>query len=122
VFDLLAEGKAVLVDQPLTERRKAAGGLRAQAVLEAGPRRLSPATTKLADAKKWLTRVGATLDGIIAKRRDLTYHADDRTGMQKSRTIARPTAWSAAFATTRASPWSARCCSASTTADGKLNM
>ena len=45
--------------------------------------RLSPATTKLADAKKWLKRVGATLDGIIAKRRDLPYRSGDRSGMQK---------------------------------------
>src|SRR4029079_5241398 len=45
--------------------------------------RLSPATTRLTDAKKWLTRVGATLDGIIAKRRDLPYRAGDRTAMQK---------------------------------------
>src|SRR3954469_1596916 len=45
--------------------------------------RVPPATTKLADAKKWLTRVGATLDGIIAKRRDLPYRSGDRTGMQK---------------------------------------
>ena len=45
--------------------------------------RLSPATTKLGDAKGWLARVGSTLDGIIAKRRDLPYRAGDRTGMQK---------------------------------------
>jgi ATP-dependent DNA ligase len=32
---------------------------------------------------KWLKRGGATLDGIIAKRRDLPYRAGDRTGMQK---------------------------------------
>jgi ATP-dependent DNA ligase len=45
--------------------------------------RLSPATTKLAEAKGWLKRVGATLDGIIAKRRDVAYQSDNRTGMQK---------------------------------------
>ena len=45
--------------------------------------RLSPATTKLAEAKSWLKRVGATLDGIVAKRRDLEYRSGDRTGMQK---------------------------------------
>src|SRR6187401_2555003 len=32
--------------------------------------RMSPATTKLPEAKSWLKRVGATLDGIVAKRRD----------------------------------------------------
>jgi len=45
--------------------------------------RMSPATTKLAEAKSWLKRVGATLDGIVAKRRDLEYRSGDRTGMQK---------------------------------------
>jgi ATP-dependent DNA ligase len=45
--------------------------------------RMSPATTKLPEAKSWLKRVGATLDGIVAKRRDLEYRSGDRTGMQK---------------------------------------
>ena len=44
---------------------------------------MSPATTKLSEAKGWLKRVGATLDGIVAKRRDLEYRSGDRTGMQK---------------------------------------
>ena len=81
VFDLLADPDGVLIDEMLPVRRKR---------LETFARkyfskdiRLSPATTRLADAKKWLTRVGATLDGIITKRRDLPYRAGDRTGMQK---------------------------------------
>jgi ATP-dependent DNA ligase len=45
--------------------------------------RLTPATAKLADAKRWLSRVGATLDGVVAKRRDLPYRSGDRSGMQK---------------------------------------
>ena len=45
--------------------------------------RLSPATTRLADAQGWLKRVGATLDGVVAKRRDFAYRSGDRTGMQK---------------------------------------
>jgi ATP-dependent DNA ligase len=83
VFDLLAEGKAVLVDQPLTERRKRLEAFARKHFSKQGRVRLSPATTKLAGAEQWLTRVGATLDGIIAKRRDLPYRAGDRTGMQK---------------------------------------
>ena len=83
VFDLLADGKAVLVDRPLTERRKRLEAFARKQFSKQGRVRLSPATTKLADAKKWLKRVGATLDGIIAKRRDLPYRAGDRTGMQK---------------------------------------
>jgi ATP-dependent DNA ligase len=45
--------------------------------------RLSPMTVRLADARKWLKQVGATLDGIIAKRRDALYESDNRRGMQK---------------------------------------
>ena len=83
VFDLLADGKAVLVDEPLTARRKRLETFARKHLTKQGRVRLSPAATKLADARKWLKRVGATLDGIIAKRRDLPYRAGDRTGMQK---------------------------------------
>jgi ATP-dependent DNA ligase len=83
-FDLLvgADGKAQ-IDQPLHARR---GELESFAgkYLRGVPRiRVSPATTKLAEAKGWLARVGATLDGIIAKRRDFEYRTIDRRGMQK---------------------------------------
>jgi ATP-dependent DNA ligase len=45
--------------------------------------RLSPATTRLSEAKNWLSQVGATLDGIIAKRRDAPYAAGTRDAMVK---------------------------------------
>ena len=84
VFDLLQDADGtVLVDEPLTARRKRLEAFARKYLSKSGRIRLSPATAKLADAKKWLTRVGATLDGIIAKRRDLPYRAGDRTGMQK---------------------------------------
>jgi ATP-dependent DNA ligase len=84
VFDLLADerGKA-LVDRPLAERRPLLEDF-ARAHLRGHDRfRLSPATTRPADAKRWLARVGATLDGIIAKRRDLPYASGERSGMEK---------------------------------------
>ena len=84
VFDLLidADGE-VLTKEVLPDRRAhlqafAKKHLRGQRSI-----RLSPATTKLADAKKWLTQVGGTLDGIIAKRRDMPYESGNRRGMQK---------------------------------------
>ena len=84
VFDLLQDADGtVLADEPLTTRRKRLEAFARKYFSKSGRIRLSPATTKLPDAKKWLTRVGATLDGIIAKRRDLPYRAGDRTGMQK---------------------------------------
>jgi ATP-dependent DNA ligase len=83
-FDLLADadGRA-LIDLPLRERRKRLEEFAARYLRGAERIRLSPATSKLADAKGWLSQVGATLDGIIAKRHDLPYRAGDRTGMQK---------------------------------------
>jgi ATP-dependent DNA ligase len=83
VFDLLVQGGENLLEEPLSGRRKALDAF-AKAVLKGHKTfRLSPATIKLADAKKWLTQVGATLDGIIAKRRDLAYESGNRHGMQK---------------------------------------
>jgi ATP-dependent DNA ligase len=83
VFDLLAadDGKSLL-SVPLRERRAHLEKFAAQ-YFGKGAVRLSPATTKLAQAKKWLSQTGATLDGIIAKRRDFDYRAGERDGMQK---------------------------------------
>jgi ATP-dependent DNA ligase len=84
VFDLLVgpDGDP-LVDQPLTRRRQALEDFAKHFLRRHKRIRLSPATTKLSTARGWLERVGTTLDGIIAKRRDLPYRAGDRTGMQK---------------------------------------
>jgi ATP-dependent DNA ligase len=83
VFDLLADAGGVLTDEFLPARRKRLEAFARKNFSKGGRVRLSPATTKLSDANKWLKSVGATLDGIIAKRRDLPYRAGDRTGMQK---------------------------------------
>jgi len=83
-FDLLADarGKA-LVELPLRERRPRLEAFAAAQFKGAERFRLSPATTRLAEARDWLKRVGATLDGIIAKRRDAPYAAGERGAMQK---------------------------------------
>jgi ATP-dependent DNA ligase len=84
VFDLLADadGKAMTV-LPLAERRRKLEMFARKYFRDRARIRLSPATTRLEDAKGWLRRVGTALDGIIAKRRDLDYRAGDRSGMQK---------------------------------------
>ena len=84
VFDLLEgpEGRALL-DATLAERRKALEAFARSYLRGHKGIRLSPATTRLADAKGWLKRVGATLDGIIGKRRDLPYQSGSRHGMVK---------------------------------------
>lgn len=84
VFDLLvdAEGEN-LTKEPLVERRRALESFMKKHARGQHIIRRSPATAKLADAKKWLKQVGSTLDGIIAKRLDLPYQSGNRNGMQK---------------------------------------
>jgi ATP-dependent DNA ligase len=83
-FDLLLDGEGKpLIDMPLSERRRKLDLLAPKYFRGTKRIRLSPATSKLVEAKRWLDRVGATLDGIIAKRRDLPYRSGDRSGMQK---------------------------------------
>ena len=82
-FDLLADDAGSLLDLPLAQRRKRLEAFASRAFTGAERIRLSPATTKIADAQGWLKRVGATLDGIIAKRLDLPYGPGQRDAMQK---------------------------------------
>ncbi|ACB77413.1 ATP-dependent DNA ligase [Opitutus terrae] len=86
VFDLLADERgASLVERPLRERRAALERF-AQKNFPTGADarvRLSPATTELKLARKWFGAVGASLDGLIAKRRDASYAAGERTAMVK---------------------------------------
>jgi ATP-dependent DNA ligase len=86
-FDLLADedGKA-LTQSPLSERRPRLEAFASRYFKDKARIRLSPATTKLTDAKAWLRSAGTALDGIIAKRCDLAYASGDRTGMQKIKT------------------------------------
>lgn len=84
VFDLLQGGDGeVFTKEPLSTRRKNLEAFATKYLRGAKSIRLSPATAKIAGAKKWLTQVGATLDGIVAKRRDLPYQSGNRHGMQK---------------------------------------
>jgi len=84
VFDLLvgADGRS-LTDRTLDERRPALESFFRRYCRGHRGIRLSPTTTKLAQAKTWLGRSGKMLDGIVAKRRDLAYRSGERTGMQK---------------------------------------
>jgi ATP-dependent DNA ligase len=83
-FDLLAgeDGRALLA-QPLSERRVRLERFAARFLAQERRVRLSPATTKLAKAKKWLAQTTDFLDGVIAKRRDLEYRSGERDGVQK---------------------------------------
>ncbi|MCL3863111.1 ATP-dependent DNA ligase [Actinotalea sp. K2] len=76
VFDLLALGDEDLTGRTFTERR----ALLEQAVAGGGPGVYrTPATTDLTLAREWFDAFeGAGLDGIVAKRGDLTYQPDKR--------------------------------------------
>jgi ATP-dependent DNA ligase len=83
-FDLLAaEDGRSLLDLTLRERRPLLERFAGKFFNKGGRIRLSPATSSLAEAKDWLRQASATLDGIIAKRRDLGYRSGERDGMQK---------------------------------------
>ena len=84
VFDLLADAASEsLVGKPLQVRRLALEKFAAATFGGSSALRLSPATTKLAVARKWLGSAGTNLDGLIAKQLDAPYAAGERTAMVK---------------------------------------
>ena len=88
LFDMLVniDGK-LLADQPLKVRRAALQAF-AKKYLKRNDRIvLSPATSDIRIARRWYSGVGATLDGVIAKRLDMSYQSANRTGMMKIKNI-----------------------------------
>ncbi|HET7847618.1 MAG TPA: ATP-dependent DNA ligase [Pseudolabrys sp.] len=84
VFDLLVdENGSSLVNEVLSSRRARLERFAKKFLRHDRCIKLSPATTRLADARKWLKGVGANLDGIIAKDRTADYRSGERSGMQK---------------------------------------
>jgi ATP-dependent DNA ligase len=76
-FDALAAGDRSLIDEPFRERRAAL-----EQLLAAPPAgiALTPATTDLATAERWLaTLTGGGVDGIVAKPLDAPYAPGRRT-------------------------------------------
>src|SRR5437588_9405460 len=82
-FDLLVDDKGKsLVKQALEASRRHLEAFARKYLKSNRTIRLSPVTQDLAVARKWF-RMGVSLDGVIAKRRDLPYQSGERTGMQK---------------------------------------
>jgi ATP-dependent DNA ligase len=87
-FDLLADERGQsLVERPLEERRRRLEKFAKRFFPRDGSVHLSPATTKLAQAKKWFRTVGGNLDGIIAKQLDSDYRSGERAGMLKIKNV-----------------------------------
>ncbi len=82
-FDLLRQGSEDLFEEPLTRRRPALEALFKRSIQRGGTFGLSPMSTRLSDARRWLASAGGGSDGVIAKRTDLPYQSGNREGMQK---------------------------------------
>lgn len=88
VFDLLVDEKGrSLVNAPLEERRARLQGFAARHFSRERGIFLSPATTDARIARKWFNNPGESLDGIMAKLRNVPYQSGERTGMQKIKQI-----------------------------------
>jgi ATP-dependent DNA ligase len=83
-FDVLVNetGKS-LVSQSLEHRRLYLEAFAKKFLKGNDSVSISPATRDVKLARHWFQKVGAALDGIIAKRVDLPYQSGARTGMQK---------------------------------------
>jgi ATP-dependent DNA ligase len=74
VFDILADESGDVTGTPLSERRSRLERLADQHLDgDKGTIRLSPATTDIEVARKWLALAGGSLDGVVAKRLDTGY-------------------------------------------------
>jgi ATP-dependent DNA ligase len=84
VFDLLVDdGGKALVDLPLAKRRPKLESFAKKYLKKNQTIELSPKTSDIQIARGWLSTTGIKLDGVIAKRLDLTYRSGERDGMQK---------------------------------------
>ena len=87
-FDLLVDADGtMLADEPLKARRAALERF-AHKYLKGSDRIvLSPCARDVKTARRWFAGVGATLDGVIAKRTDLPYQSGNRDGMVKVKNL-----------------------------------
>ncbi|HMJ92123.1 MAG TPA: ATP-dependent DNA ligase [Candidatus Acidoferrum sp.] len=82
VFDLLADSRGKsLLEKPLRDRRIRLEEFTAKLLYNEERFRLSPTTTSLVQARKWLGTGGASLDGVIAKQLDASYESGERSGV-----------------------------------------
>jgi ATP-dependent DNA ligase len=82
-FDLLKSGKTDARTLSLAKRRPLLESFASRYFRGDSLFRLSPASTRLEDGERWLSRPRDGSDGLIAKRLDLPYQAGSRDGMQK---------------------------------------
>jgi ATP-dependent DNA ligase len=83
VFDLLEDEDGPLIELTLAERRRKLESFAKREFSRTSRVALSPATREIKLARRWFASAGKALDGIIAKRADIAYRSEDRTGMVK---------------------------------------
>src|SRR6266516_4180487 len=84
VFDLLVDERGnSLAGQELKKRRPKLEAFAKKYFPKSEQIVLSPETRDVTIAKEWLSSTGIKLDGVIAKRLDLSYQSGERTGMKK---------------------------------------
>jgi ATP-dependent DNA ligase len=87
VFDLLAQDRQSYLKKLLRDRRKSLETFARKNFKSTKSIRLSPATTKLEQAKRWFEKVGGDLDGVIAKQLEAAYASGERTAAVKIKQI-----------------------------------
>jgi ATP-dependent DNA ligase len=87
LFDLLVDARGRdWTSRPLSDRRSVLEKLFPSLAI-APLLQLSPATRDLRQARRWLSRAGGDLDGIVAKRLDAPYGSGTRDAMVKVKNI-----------------------------------
>ncbi|HEY5413058.1 MAG TPA: ATP-dependent DNA ligase [Caulobacteraceae bacterium] len=85
LFDCLLDARGQsLADAPLSRRHAALEAV-FKRFKEPEHVRLSPGTEDVAEARRWLARTGAALDGIVAKRLDGPYASGERAMLKIKR-------------------------------------
>lgn len=83
LFDLLFDESGSRIGESLAQRRQALEGFVARNEIGSGAIRLSPRVEERAIAQEWLQRGRRGLDGVVAKREEMTYQSGNRKGMVK---------------------------------------
>jgi len=84
LFDLLVDDRGVVrAGEPLQQRRRRLERLAARALPPDSTVMLSPATSDVVLARRWLDMPRPGLDGVMAKRLDEPYRPGERTAMVK---------------------------------------
>src|SRR5213595_1581843 len=84
---LVDTDRILLADQPLKIRRAALEAFAKKYLKHNHRIVISPATRDIRIARRWYSGVGGALDGVIAKRLEMSYQSANRSGRVKIKNI-----------------------------------